>query len=308
MAFYGKVNGEWEKLSNFNTYKDFSLVTGDSNQEVKRIVEDGSAASWTFAGHTDFISDIALDKNLNAFTSSTDGTVRKLDPNGQELWQFEDIGTNFASVAVGPDGYVYAGDASAEIRKISPDGSTEEWTYSPPGNVNGIEVDASGYIYATGADDLEKIDPGGSKVWTFSGHDRVINGITVAPDGSIYTASFGSDGTVKKVKNNGEEAWSFGSFTSVVNDSAVNFTTGEVYGVAGEEIRKFDNKGDQKFEYTGINATIQTAAVDKNGFLYVGDNNQNVFKLEDTGSGFNEVFEFQGHNGTVQGNDVHIAT
>jgi hypothetical protein len=81
-----------------------------------------------------------------------------------------------------------------------------------------------------------------------------------------------------------------------------------VYGVAGEEIRKFDNDGNQQFEYGTIGGTIRTAVVDKKGFLYVGDNNQNIYKLEDTGSGFNQIFTFQGHTGTVEGNDVKITT
>jgi hypothetical protein len=82
-----------------------------------------------------------------------------------------------------------------------------------------------------------------------------------------------------------------------------------VYGVAGEEIRKFDNDGNEQFVYTSIDQTIQTAEVDKNGFLYVGDDRPTIYKLEDTGSGFNQVFSFRDDNGTsFQGNDVQIVT
>jgi sugar lactone lactonase YvrE len=309
MAFYGKVGGEWQELSNFETYKSFSLVACDTDTEVKKIVEDGSGEAWTFSNHTNTVSDIVLNEDEEAFTASTDGTIRKIDQNGQEVWQF-DPGTsqNFASVATGPNGYVYSGDADGILRKISADGTTEVWTFAAAGNVNGIDVDQSGYIYIAAGDVVQKVNPEGTGVWDFLGHTRPINGIRVGDDGAVYTAAFGSNGEAKKIKPNGQEEWFFDSFGSTANDVAVNETTGEVYVVAGGELRKFDDKGNQQFEYTTITGTMNTAAIDKNGLLYVGDNNNNLYKLEDTGSGFNQVFTFQGFTGSIQGNDVIITT
>lgn len=308
MAFFGKVGGEWQKLSTFNTYKSFSLVGSDTNGNVKKVLEDGSGEAWNFGDHTDAVSDVALTEAGGVVTASTDGTVRKADENGQQLWQF-DPGTNqnFASIAVGPDGYVFSGDANAFLRKISPDGTTEVWQFGAASNVNGVDVDQSGYAYLAAGDTIQKVDPEGNSVWDFLGHNRTTNGIRVGADGAVYTSAFG--GTVKKIAPNGEEIWSFGSFSSAVNDVAVNENNGDVYGFAGSEIRKMDNEtGDQLFEYTTITNTINTGAVSKRDFVYAGDNNGNFYKLEDNGSGFDQIFTFQGFENSVQGNDVQLNT
>ena len=59
----------------------------------------------------------------NIYSASTDDTVRKIDPDGNEVWSFTGHGSTVRAVAVDSDGYVYSGSLDDTVRKIDPDGN-----------------------------------------------------------------------------------------------------------------------------------------------------------------------------------------
>uniref|UniRef100_UPI0004768449 hypothetical protein n=1 Tax=Thioalkalivibrio sp. ALE16 TaxID=1158172 RepID=UPI0004768449 len=44
---------------------------------------------WIFTGHGNSVRAVAVDDAGNVYSGSQDNTVRKIDPNGNQVWSFE---------------------------------------------------------------------------------------------------------------------------------------------------------------------------------------------------------------------------
>ena len=66
----------------------------------------------------------------NVYTGSQDGTVRKLNSNGNEIWSFTGhTGSSVFDVAVDSLGNVYTGSTDNTVRKIDSNGN-QIWSFT----------------------------------------------------------------------------------------------------------------------------------------------------------------------------------
>ncbi|MFP4150042.1 MAG: PQQ-binding-like beta-propeller repeat protein, partial [Nitriliruptoraceae bacterium] len=63
------------------------------------------------------------------YSGSADHTVRKIDPDGDQVWSFTGHNDRVWVVAVDADGNVYSGSWDDTVRKIDPDGN-EVWSFT----------------------------------------------------------------------------------------------------------------------------------------------------------------------------------
>ena len=165
------------------------------------------------------------------------------------------------------------------------------------GTVQGVAVDAQGYVYSAGLDGkVMKISPDGQKVWEFAGHTGYVNRVAVDAQGYVYSA--GLDGKVMKISPDGQKVWEFAGHTGYVNRVAVD-AQGYVYsaGLDGK-VMKISPDGQKVWELAGHTSYVCGVAVDAQGYVYSCGDDKKVMKISPDGQ---KIWKFAGHTGTVQG-------
>jgi len=219
--------------------------------------------------------------------------VKKISPDGSEVWTFNGHSNNVYGVAVDSEGYVYSGSYDDTVKKISPDGS-EVWTFNGHSStVRGVAVDSEGYVYSASLDDtVKKISPDGSEVWTFNGHSSTVYGVAVDSEGYVYSGSY--DGTVKKISPDGSEVWTFNGHSSYVYGVAVD-SDGFVYSGSDDgTVKKISPDGNEESSFSvddnsAYSVSISPLSDDKH-FLAAGTGSTNyrVYRWTRTFNSFPE--------------------
>lgn len=170
---------------------------------------------------------------------------------------------------------------------------TEKWRISTPTNTEGIVYlpKSDIVVYATSfSHDLYALDPvDGSQIWSYALSDSPYD--IDADSDNIYIAKNG--GTVEKIDSSGTQVWESNvlgtsSFTRSVTYSETN---NRIYAGASDSAIYALNPSDgsQIWSQSGYDANYMTSM---GGYIY-GDNSQTaVVKLEDTGSGATEVWNY----------------
>ena len=81
-----------------------SVYSGSDDETVRKI-DFGTTQLWSFTGHTDRVSAVAVDPDGNVYTGSSDETVRKIDSSGAQVWSFTGHTATVYAVAVDPGIY-----------------------------------------------------------------------------------------------------------------------------------------------------------------------------------------------------------
>lgn len=264
------------------------VYIGLANNDILKIdantgVED---VGWRFTGHTDKVTGVAVDPDGYVYSSSYDGTVRKIDPDGNEVWKFEKhTSTYIMDVGVDSDGYVYSCDYDGYVIKITPNGR-EVWSYeantivrclSEMGGIiyigcghptdtttvraisgdetvwsfkvstNNVYSIATGGKYVyAGAAKLYKIDKDGNGIWTFDTNSSM-HGVSVSPEAPYVGDN--TDRVYKVDDSNGSEIWRFTEHTNAINAVATD-TQGNIYsGSYDNYVYKINEDGDEVWSF-----------------------------------------------------------
>lgn len=215
----------------------------------------------------------------NAYSASEDGTVRKIDGSGSEVWPFSGLGNKFLSVASDVDGNVYAGDDKGHVFKVNSTGS-QVWSFDTGApKVNSIAVDGDGNVYV-GDDngDVTKLNSTGSQVWSVapSGGAKV-HDVSPDGDGNVYAGTEGKE--VVKLNSTGATVWRFtanGKVLAVTVNPAGDVFSGDEHG----EILKIDASGSQNWSFKPHENKVLDLAFDGKGALYSASEDKTVKKID----------------------------
>ena len=86
---------------------------------------------WKYEGHSDDVRAVAVDADGYVYSGSSDNTVHKITPDGDEEWVYTGHSNTVRAVAVDSDGYVYSGSRDDELHKIKGDEYTRGNRTSP---------------------------------------------------------------------------------------------------------------------------------------------------------------------------------
>ncbi len=95
--------------------------------EFRKLDKETGETVWVNNDHSDMIYSIAVDMHGYVYTGSNDDTVRKTDPDGENIWVTEQLEGNVYGVDVAPGRYG-AGFWTAEEEVGSPDVATDSAT------------------------------------------------------------------------------------------------------------------------------------------------------------------------------------
>jgi len=226
------------------------------------------------------------------YSGSNDGSLYKLDPDKNIIWEFTGFSTNIFNVTPDPNGYVYAcaGDAYNTVRKIDPSGN-QVWNMSNVGGqghegfVWGIAVDSDGYVYSGCFDgELIKTDPNGDIVWRKDFVDRIY-GVSLDIDGNIYIGT--GDNDVFKLDDNGDEIWSdtpWGGAGDAVVDVKPDLD-GNVYATRRDDsVTKYTSDGSEEWSITPFDNDARNMSIDDNGDIYVASYDDKAKKIDPQGN------------------------
>ena len=285
---------------------EFELETAVSfNVENNKELEPPEKL-WEYDGHSSQVNSIAVDQYGFVYSGSSDQTVRKIDPDGNELWS-SDVNTTIYTVAVDQDRFVFIGNFDNTIRKIDP-GGNQVWSFTGHENtVYGLDTDRNGFVYSASLDNtVRKIDPDGNQVWAFTGHSDNVWDVAVDQDGFVYSGS--SDQTVRKIDPDGNQVWSFTGHSGNIRTVTVDqdgFVYSGSFGTEDSILRKIDPDGNQVWSFSGdgSTSTVHNVTVDQDGFVYYGSNDRTARKIDPDGNQL-WLIEFDGVNDAVRGVDI----
>ena len=220
-------------------------------------IETGVAVpdkTWIFEGHTDRVTKLALDDNGNIYSSSEDGSVRKLDRDGQELWNFS-VGTIAYVAGVDNSENVYCARSGAATAGVS----------------GGLFIDTPGAIY--------KLSPTGEKVWEYIVSNSLVNCVCADSSGNVYFAYTNASNvvSVRKLNSAGTLVWEKAQvFTNMILDIGVD-TNGNVYcGGYDKQLKKYNSSGTEQWTIT-MDGYIRTIEFMEQDFIIVGGNGASFY-------------------------------
>ena len=279
-------------------------ITMDGNKNVTSVFEEEVSSNpvevWSFKGHSEKVNSVVVDNDGYVYSGSQDGTVKKIDSDGNEVWSFDKYtyeeysNADYYDLAVNSKGYIYSVNNFESRVKIGPNGK-EVWENTMGIVANSVTIDSEGYVYLGSISDgtIKKIKPDGKEVWDYE-FPIITNSITVDSAGYIYIGSF--DGTVMKISSDRNEIWRFKGHSDDVYDIAID-NNGNVYsGSQDGTVKKIDSSGNEVWSFEKHTSAVMSVAVDSDGNVYSGSEDNTVRKINSDG---NQVWSFKGHSSDV---------
>lgn len=164
------------------------------------------------------------------FTASMDETVRRVRPNGEQMWVFDEPGGLVRQVSVDPGGNIYAGGDQGTLWKIDFQTGDEIWEAF---NIHSeeiidIAVSPDGYVYTASRDGtVKRIDADdGSPDGVWAGGAASYLAVSVDPSGNVYAG--GADGYASRIDDFGSSAepsddvqWQFGDGEDIIESMLI---------------------------------------------------------------------------------------
>lgn len=118
-----------------------------------------------YRGHTKDVLGVAVDDETNVYSTSVDGTIRKLAPDFQEQWVY-DAGEIVGPVAVDMLGNVYAGGQSGQLYKLDNDGNLLWKKQQHRADITSIAINLANEVYIGQSNmKMRKLSTAGNVIW-----------------------------------------------------------------------------------------------------------------------------------------------
>lgn len=275
-----KITHVWQKTIG-SSWLNYIFVDNDDfiytggSDNIVRKIDSEGNVVWEFSGHTSPVRSVVTNNDSFVYSCSDDKTIKKISPDGEEVWTFSGHTSPVRSVIVDNDGFVYSCGEDCYVMKINPEGK-KIWSIKLGDYVNSVAVDNNGSIYAGCRNCyVYKINSKGSQEWSFIGNANVINSVAVDNNGYIYSGS--ADKTVRKISPSGVQIWS-----NSLHDGYVYSLALDVYGY----IYSTDSNGVlRKTSPSNVTSWSESssgsAIFAKNGYLYYRTSSNYLNKYKD---------------------------
>lgn len=244
---------------------------------------------------------LAVDAGGNFYgTKNTSSDLVKYDPDGIEIWsQAVSSTTDFRTIELGNDGNIYtigSGTTStnSRVRLYDPLGNfiKSVLVYSR-GRQHG-SLNTLGQLFHINRQDALMITD--TVEGTISQqNDLIAQCVAADPDESVYIGF--TSGFIQKRNINPWAAatWSVGHFTDFISGIAVDANF--VYAASNDGTAGKINKTDGSLVWTyTMPASVSSIDIRPDGFVFVGDANGNLDKLDSEG---NQIWRYSGHTDVI---------
>jgi outer membrane protein assembly factor BamB len=232
---------------------DGSVIIANYNNNdrgVRSLSTDLSTQNWIFKTGVDFNATATIGADGTIYIGAINGFLYAINPDGTEKWS-SNFGTWTATTpAIGPDGTIYF---AGEGNKQDPTFKGILTAYNPAnGNIK----------WSVGL--TEKVNHGGP---------------AVAADGTIYLGGY-EKRMVAYNPTDGSEKWSYPVSSAIEVVPAIDNDGNIYFGDTGGSFHVVSPIGQKKWKVAKLGDQINTsAAIGKDGVIYVGANTAGVGKL-----------------------------
>ncbi len=253
--------------------------------ETMHVATGGVVYSSPAVAEGGFLVFGAHDKSI--YGASADGTIKWRKPTGDLVW---------SSPALGPGGVVYAGSDDDKLYALDVKDGTVRWVFTagpcrisigtgPEAarcDVDGVTVAPDGTVYAS-ADGLYALRPDGTLKWKFApGTTHCASTPAVGADGTVYVGCR-DDGFYALDPATGVKRWEFRAGGDVDSSAAVA-PDGTVYvGSDDHKLYAFAPGGALKFAVTTGGAVRSSPALGADGTVYVGSFDGAIYAVRPNG-------------------------
>jgi outer membrane protein assembly factor BamB len=240
------------------------------------------------------VSSPAIGEDGRVFFGSHDKSIYAADGNGQVAWRKATNDLVWGSPALGPGGVVYIGSDDDHLYALDAADGSVRWSFQagpcrvatgvgPEGarcDVDGVTVAPDGTIYAA-ADGLYALAPDGKLKWKFSpGATHCASHPAVGPDGTIYVGCH--DDALYAIGPDGNKRWDFRAGDDV--DSSPAVSPDNVVYVGSDDHKLY------ALSATGLRWAVTTGgpirsspAIAADGTVYVGSFDGSLYAVRPNG-------------------------
>ena len=209
---------------------------------------------------------------------------------GTKKWEFLTGGEITSSPAIGSDGTIYVGSYNSKLYAVNPDG-TKRWEFLTGSYIRTSPVIGPDNIIYIGSDDKKfyAINKDGTKKWEFITNTEVTFSPTIGDDGIIYLVA--NTSYLYAINPDGSILWEYvtpippgySTRPSILSSPAIA-PDGTIYISTGGGLTALYPDGSLKWRNESTHYGSSALAIDKNGRIYLGGRNDNLYAINPDGS------------------------
>lgn len=311
--------GDWVESSATLSPDESTIYVGSWDNSLYAIDSSTGVVKWTFATGSLIFSSPAVAQDGTVYFGGADGFVYGLSPDGISLWETFIGGEADASIAVGPNGNLYAATSEGVVLSLDRDSGEEIWSFQVPVEPgaeardiiisSSCALDGEGglyfgcnnyFFYALNTDD-------GSLKWKYETGGEIEASPTFGIDGNVLVSS--RDGYLYSISRAGELVWRTGIgpnfYTAAVVDEIGRIYVSSFIDSTLSYLNLLSPDGVilQRLPFTEI--IDSSVAISPEGRLYLGNNDGNLYAFSNEGRLSNSVWpKFRGNlasSGSIEG-------
>lgn len=267
--------GQWPQFHGDQRHDGASLAIGPRSLTLAWYAPVG--------GDVDGSAVIASDGSV--YVASADGTIYGLSADGAQRWSIGAGAAILGSVALGPNGRLYVGDARGRLREIVPSDGTIAWTATGFGPIRGTPAIApDGAIYfGTDTSELVSVDSTGKERFRLRADLDVTGSPAIGPENDVLWGSL--DGRLRRTSAGGDGIWSVALDGPIASAPAISADGATVYvGAGGSIVAVARDSGAVRWRVGAGAQVAVTPAIGRDGTVFAGADNGTFFALRPDGT------------------------
>ncbi|MBN1924691.1 MAG: PQQ-binding-like beta-propeller repeat protein [Prolixibacteraceae bacterium] len=253
---------------------DGTIYVGSDDENLYALNPDGTMKWKYFTDEKITTSPVVGIDGTIYFGSNT--YLFALTTDGEIIWKKSDYGRIFSTPAIGNDGTLYVGSTNDYLYAVNTDGS-KKWQYYTSGDATSSPaIGNDGTIYVGSENNsLYAITPEGKLKWKYLTDAPVFSSPAIGIDGKIYVGI--NNKVLRAITLDGKSAWRMDSYYDFSSPSVGMDNI--IYIGEGNSILSKDRDGSFNWNYYTDGAVTSTPAIGKNGTIYAGSNDKNIYAL-----------------------------
>lgn len=311
--------GDWIESSAALSPDEATVYIGSWDNSLYAIDTASGLVRWSFATGSLIFSSPAVAQDGRIFFGGADGFVYALAPDGSALWEIFVGGEVDASIAIGPNGDLYAATSEGSVVALDDETGDEIWAFQVPTEAgaeardiiitSSCMLDGKGslfvgcnnfYLYV-----LDTAD--GSLKWNYETGGAIEASPTLGIDGRVLISS--RDGFLYAFDASGDLSWRTeigpNFYTAAVVDEIGRIYVSSFIDSALSYLNLLSPDGTilQRVPFSAI--IDSSVAISPDGKLYLGNNDGNLYAFSNGGRLSNSVWpKFRGKlasRGSIEG-------